>query len=65
MPNRLRWDQDSDRHWNVWMGSERVCEVTCSGQFVVSSPDHTIEGGHSSLEGAVAQVQAWVRWSGV
>lgn len=64
MPDRLRWVHDSADHWNVWLGSEVVCDVTRTDQFTVGSPDNSIAGAHSSLESAAAQVQGWVRWTG-
>ncbi|MBM7804154.1 hypothetical protein JOE58_003405 [Curtobacterium luteum] len=64
MPNRLEWVRDAEDHWKVSFGADQLCEVTRARQYVVSSPDRSIRGAHSSLEGARAQVQAWVRWSG-
>ncbi|MBT2500950.1 hypothetical protein [Curtobacterium sp. ISL-83] len=62
MPDRLRWEHDTENHWNAWMGPDVVCGVTRGNQYVVDSPGRVISGAHTSFESATAQVQAWVRW---
>lgn len=50
-------------HWNVWLGATLVCDVTRTDRFLLDSPAHDLVGAHSSLEGATAQIHAWVRWT--
>lgn len=61
---RFHWTQQSPTQWSADVGHALTGRVDLGPQYYgVTSTDGSLHGDHGSLDSAMAQVEAWARWS--